>query len=262
MPESSLMKLIATILTKNESSHIVDCIESVNWADEVLVSDSFSDDNTVQLAQDAGATITQRPFDGWAGQRNAALDTAAELGADWVFFVDADERASPELAGEIRQVIEERPEAGWWIPRRNYIVGKLMNHGGFYPDYQLRLLQMGRGRYDPGRPVHEVVLLDGSDGHLTIPLTHYNYANWQQFHEKQGRYAAFEAQILSERGIKPRPHNFILQPLREFRRRYLTLQGYRDGLHGLKICLLLAFYYGFLPYWLMLREKPSAPMQE
>ena len=92
----------------------------------------------------AGAVVVQRAFDGWAGQRNAALDTAAELGADWVLFVDADERATPELATEIRSVTETGAEVGWSIPRINYIVGKQPRHGGFYPDSQLRLLRIGR----------------------------------------------------------------------------------------------------------------------
>ena len=192
-----------------------------------------------------------------ARQRNAALEQAAALGADWVFFVDADERATPELAAEIRQVIAERPEVGWGVPRWNTIVGKRVNHGGFYPDYQLRLMRVDRARYDLERPVHEVVLLDGPSGHLQNPLIHYNYDTWAQFHAKQRRYAAYEARILAERGISPRPHNFILQPLREFRRRYLTLQGYRDGLHGLKLCLLLAYYYGAYPYWVLVREARS-----
>jgi hypothetical protein len=139
------------------------------------------------------------------------------------------------------------------VPRWNFIVGKRVRHGGFYPDYQLRLMRIDRARYDLDRPVHEVVLLDGPSGNLQHPLIHYNYDTWAQFHAKQRRYAAYEAQILAERGIRPRPHNFILQPLREFRRRYLTLQGYRDGLHGLKLCLLLAYYYGAYPYWMLLK---------
>lgn len=246
------MKLIAAILTKNEARHIAECIASVAWADAVLVSDSYSEDDTATLAQAAGAVVEQRPFEGWAVQRNAALDAAARLGADWVFFVDADERCTPELAAEIRAVIEARPEAGWSTPRFNFIVGRQARHGGFYPDYQLRLLRVGKARYDLSRPVHEVVALEGSEGRLKNHLLHYNYDSWAQFHAKQRRYAAMEAQILAQRGVRVRPHNFVLQPLREFRRRYVTLQGYRDGWHGLKLAALLAYYYGFYPYRILL----------
>lgn len=251
------MKLVSAILTKNEARHITDCIASVSWSDQVLVSDSYSDDETPGLAQAAGAVLEQRPFEGWARQRNATLDTAASMGADWVFFLDADERASPELGREIRQVIAERPESGWRVPRHNYIVGKRVNHGGFYPDYQLRVLRVGRARYDLSRPVHEVVLLDGEAGDLHNHIIHYNYDTWSQFHQKQRRYAGYETTMLRERGIRPLPHKFILQPLREFRRRYITLQGYRDGFHGLKLCTLLAYYYGFFPYLLLLRQAGS-----
>ncbi len=248
------MSLLAVILTKNEAHHIRDCIASLAWADQVLVSDSFSDDGTPDLACAAGAMVVQRPFDGWARQRNAALDQAAELGVDWVFFVDADERATPALAAEIRAVVATGSEVGWSVPRFNYIVGQQPRHGGFYPDYQLRLLRVGRARYDLSRPVHEVVVLDGAEGRLREHLLHYNYDTWAQFHAKQRRYAAMEAQVLKERGIAPRPHNFVLQPLREFRRRYFTLQGYRDGWLGLKLSVLLAYYYGFYPYWVLVRE--------
>ena len=162
-PRPSPVKLAAVILTKNAAKHIGDCIETLGFADRVVVSDSYSDDGTAELARQAGATVLQRPFDNFAGQRNAAMEA---VDAEWIFFVDADERIPPELAAEVRQVIAERPEVGWWVPRHNYIAGQRVRHGGFYPDYQLRLLRRDRARYDPARPVHEVVLLDGPSGHL------------------------------------------------------------------------------------------------
>ena len=118
------MNLLAVILTKNEARHIHECIASVAWADQVLVSDSFSDDGTPDLARAAGAVVIQRPFDGWAGQRNAALDTAAQLGAEWVLFVDADERATPELAAEIRQCHRERDRGRLGHPARQHHRGQ------------------------------------------------------------------------------------------------------------------------------------------
>ena len=168
--------------------------------------------------------------------------------------MDADERITPELAAEARQVIATRPEAGWWVPRHNYIVGQRVSHGGFYPDYQLRLLRRSRARYDPQRPVHEVVLLDGDAGHLANAMIHFNYDDWGQFHAKQKRYAHFESRILRERGVRPWPHKFVRQPLREFWRRYVTLGGYRDGWIGLKLAALLGYYYGFVPHWYLVSE--------
>jgi (heptosyl)LPS beta-1,4-glucosyltransferase len=247
-------QLAAVILAKNEARHIGECIATLGFADRVVVSDSYSDDGTVEIARGAGATVLQRPFDNFAGQRNAALEA---VDAEWIFFVDADERITPELAAEVRQVTAERPEAGWWVPRHNFIAGHEVRHGGFYPDYQLRLLRRARARYDPERPVHEVVLLDGESGYLQHPMIHYNYASWDQFHWKQRRYARFEGRILAERGVKPWPHKFIRQPLREFWRRYVTLQGYKDGWIGLKLGVLLGFYYGFMPHWYLLRQTSN-----
>jgi (heptosyl)LPS beta-1,4-glucosyltransferase len=238
--------LAAVILTKNAAKHILDCIETLRFADLVVVSDSYSDDGTAELAQKAGAKVLQRPFDNFAGQRNAAMDAVE---AEWIFFVDADERIPPELALEVRKATLQEPEVGWWVPRHNYIAGQLVRYGGFYPDYQLRLLRRDRARYDPGRPVHEVVLLDGPSGQLQNEMVHYNYDDWAQFHAKQRRYALFEGQILRERGVKPWPHKFVRFPLREFWRRYVTLEGYKDGWLGLKLAVLLGFYYGFMPHW-------------
>jgi (heptosyl)LPS beta-1,4-glucosyltransferase len=246
--------LAAVVLTRNVAGHITDCIATLGFADRMVVSDSFSDDNTVALAQAAGAEVMQRTFDNFAGQRNAAMEAVT---ADWIFFVDADERIPPELAAEVRQAIMERSAVGWWVPRHNYIAGQRVRHGGFYPDYQLRLLRRDKARYDPARPVHEVVLLDGPSGQLRNVMIHYNYDDWAQFHAKQARYARIESEILRERGVKPWPHKFIRQPLREFWRRYVTLQGYKDGWLGLKLAVLLAYYYGFMPHWYLF-EKHSA----
>lgn len=246
-------KLIAVILTRNEAQHIAACVAAVrDWVDAVVVWDSFSSDGTASVALAAGALVVERPFDNFAAQRQAALDATS---AEWVFFVDADERVTPALGAEIRVAIINDTIDGFWIPRRNIIVGHEMQGGGFFPDYQLRLLRRAAARYVPEREVHEIVALAGEDGYLTAPLIHYNYATWAQFHRKQQAYAAYEARILAAKGIRSRPHNFILQPLREFRRRFVTLGGWRDGLPGLRLALLLAWYYGFMPYWVLLRME-------
>lgn len=251
-----MQRLVAVILARNEASHITPCIESVcGWTDAVIVWDSGSTDSTQELAYLAGAVVIERPFDNYAAQRQAALDT---VNAEWVLFVDADERIPSPLRDEIIATIEDAHANGYWIARRNFIVGREMVGGGFSPDYQLRLLRRETARYDTTREVHEVVDVGGSDQYLKEPLLHYNYRSWRQFRRKQLGYAAYEARILKNRGVRPRLHNFILQPIREFRRRYFTLKGYRDGVQGLRLALLLAWYYGFLPYWLLLRGKVTA----
>ncbi len=255
------MDLTAIILTKNEARNVVACIESLAWADRVVVLDCYSEDETVALARDAGAQVIQHPFENFAQQRNAALDAVR---ADWVFFVDADERGTPALGEEIHRVIQRDDVNGWWVPRHNYIFGRLTHGAGYYPDYQMRLLRAGCGRYE--RPASEIVVLQGADGYLNEPLIHYNYENVAQFHAKQRAREPFEALTLHRQGVRLRPHTFLLQPLRHFWWRYVTLKGYQDGLHGLRLCLLLAYYFGWRNYmrlWHMRRagELPDPAQQ-
>ncbi len=233
-------KLTAVILTRNEAQHITACIESLRWADSVLVFDSYSTDATVTLAQEAGAAVLCHAFENYSTQRNAALDAAE--GAEWVFFVDADERATPELAREIRQVIVEREEAGWWVPRHNYIFGHRMRATGWWPDHQLRLLHRGHASYDSNRAVHEVAILDGPEGYLEHPLLHYNYTTFEQFRQKQQRYTDYDATILLERGIRPKFYTPYTQAVRHFGWRFFTLQGWRDGGYGLLLSILMGYY--------------------
>jgi hypothetical protein len=248
MPE-----LVAVILTKNEAYHVADCVAGLRaWVDAVVVWDSGSRDATVDLARQAGALVVQRPFDNYAAQRQAALDT---INAEWILFVDADERVTPAFAAEVQHLLQQTSAVGYWIPRRNFIVGDEIRAGGFYPDYQLRLLKRVAAVYDLGREVHEVVELCGPAGYMQQPFIHYNYRDWGQFHRKQASYAHYEARILAQRGIRPRPHNFILQPLREFYRRFVVLQGWQDGWAGLRLALWLAWYYGFMPYWRLWQRR-------
>ncbi|MFZ0546099.1 MAG: glycosyltransferase family 2 protein [Candidatus Promineifilaceae bacterium] len=230
-------QLSAVILTLNEEKHIEACIESLRWADRVVVFDSFSQDRTAELAEEAGAAVFQSRFENYAQQRNAALDS---IETDWVFFVDADERGTAELAQEIREVIANRPEAGWYVPRHNYIFGRLTKGAGWYPDYQLRLFKHGLVRYE--RPVHEIAVVDGKIGYLKSPLIHHNYEDKAHFQAKQRAYTDYDAGILKEQGIRPKPYTYLTQPLRQFWWRFVTLKGYQDGLHGLRLSGYMAYY--------------------
>ena len=154
--------------------------------------------------------------------------------------MDADERGTPLLGQEIQEVIAKRPQAAWYVPRHNYIFGRLTLGAGWFPDYQLRLLRQGKARYE--RPVHEIAAVDGEIGYLQNPLLHYNYRDVAHFHAKQHAYSSYDASILKQQGIKLRPHHFVLQPLRHFWWRYVTLNGYRDGWHGFRLSLYMAYY--------------------
>jgi (heptosyl)LPS beta-1,4-glucosyltransferase len=230
-------RLTAIILTLNEAEHIQDCVRSLAWADEVLVFDSFSQDGTVALAEAVGARTIQSTFVNYAQQRNAAL---AVVVADWVFFVDADERATSELAAEVREVITWGREAAWYVPRHNVIFGRVTMGAGWYPDYQLRLLQHGRVSYE--RPVHETAVVHGETGYLQNPLVHYNYVDKAHFQAKQEAYSSYDAGILYDAGVRAKPQNYLLQPWRQFWWRFVALQGYEDGWHGLKLSAYMAYY--------------------
>ena len=235
------MILTAVVLTFNEARNIVPCLQSLAWADRLVVFDGGPDapssDGTPELARSAGADVLYHRFENYAQQRNAAIDRVA---ADWIFFVDADERATPELADEVRVVIRDRPEVGWSVPRHNYIFGRLTLGGGWYPDYQFRLFRRGHARWE--RPVHEVAVVDGSFGHLEDPLIHYNYDDLSDFKARQNKYNAFDAGIMYEQGIRPRAHTPFAQAARQFWWRFVTLRGVDDGLHGLRLSILMAYY--------------------
>ncbi len=238
------MSISVIILARNNEADIADCLNSAGWADEKLVIlDTRSNDQTADIATRFGARVEPHPFANFAAQRNYALEI---VDTEWVFFLDTDERLTPELSAEIQDIISNaKAEVGWWVPRYNYIWGAVIKHGGWYPDYQLRLMKRGYGRYDPQRQVHELVVLEGSEGYLQHPLVHYNYATLKQFTAKQKQYSAYEAEIRYQMGVKPKPWTWLSLPLRIFSQRYLALQGYRDGWRGFLLATLTAYYYGF-----------------
>jgi glycosyltransferase involved in cell wall biosynthesis len=231
--------ICAAVLARDEAGFLEDCLASLAWADELLVVvDAASTDATEDIARRHTERVETHPWRGFGGQRNLALELAT---TDWVFFVDADERVLPSLAEEVRRAVRDGGDlAGYRVPRRNIIRGRWVRHAGWWPDRQLRLLRRSRARYDESAHVHEVAQLDGEAGTLTQPLIHFNYASLGEFREKQANYARLEARLLWERGVRARPHNLVLQPLREFRRRFLQLRGYRAGALGFALSMLMA----------------------
>jgi glycosyltransferase involved in cell wall biosynthesis len=228
----------AIVPTLNEEDNILDCLGSLAWAARRVVFDCYSSDGTVTLAQEAGAEVLQHPFENYAQFHNAAIE---QVDAAWILFVDADERATPELAAEIESVVaQDRDEVLWWIPRHNYIFGRLTKGAGWYPDYQARLLRRGHVHWE--RPVHEIAVADGPEGYLENPLIHYNYDDLADFRARQERYNKIEAQILLEEGVRPRVYTPYTQFVRHFWWRFVRLRGLREGIHGLRLSLLMATY--------------------
>jgi (heptosyl)LPS beta-1,4-glucosyltransferase len=240
-----LSTLTVVVLTFNEEQNIAECLASVkSFADEFLVFDSNSQDATCAIARTAGARVLQRHFDNYPSQRNAALDAVS---SDWIFFLDADERATDSGRKEMRTKIDSAQSSLsgpvlYWVPRKNYIFGRWIKHAGWSPDYQPRLLRNGKCRFDPTRPVHELVIADGGEAFLKEPLDHSNYKSLAQFRAKQSAYSRFEAQMLYDQKVESRWRSLIGQPMREFARRFISLEGYKDGAYGLLLSGLMAYY--------------------
>ena len=241
--------IVGVVMARNEERHLARCLGSLDWTDaNLVVIDDRTTDRTSIVAREHGASVVERHFETFPRQRNAAIDTAsATYPGSWVVFVDPDERATPALGQEIKAVVAQwgpGSPVGYWVPRRNIIWGGWIRHGGWSPDYQLRLLRTGQVRYDENRDVHELAIIDGTDAYLLERLIHFNYDRLDQFVAKQDLYSTLEARRLRREGSRVRPQNLVLQPWREFLRRFVELQGYKDGWRGLVLAVLLAWYSG------------------
>ncbi|MDE2815747.1 MAG: glycosyltransferase [Chloroflexota bacterium] len=234
-----LTGITAVVLTRNVAAEIAPCLAALAWADSIVVVDDFSSDDTRAICERNGARVVERRLESFAAQRNFAL---THVQTPWVLFIDSDERVSPALAEEICAAVRDDAVAGYWIPRKNLFGGRWVKHAGWSPDYQLRLFRVAKGRYDPSRFAHETVLLDGPDAHLTERLTHYNYSSVRQFLAKQRRYAQLEARHLWLVGQRVHWRNYVLQPLRAFKRRFFTWRGYAEGWLGFALSAAMAYY--------------------
>jgi glycosyltransferase involved in cell wall biosynthesis len=248
--------LTAAIIARDEQALIGECLDSLSFADERLVLvDAATTDRTRELARARGARVEERAFDNFAGQRDAALALAS---GNWVLFVDADERVTADLRAEVLATIEAPGDVrGFWIPRDNVILGRVVRCAGWYPDYQLRLLERQAARFDRRRVVHELAIVDGGLGHLRSPLVHLNYRTLGEFVRKQERYAQLEAQSWLLTYGRPRLRAVLGQGLREFWRRFVVLRGYREGALGALLSALLALYTA-RAVWLARRRGSQA----
>jgi GT2 family glycosyltransferase len=239
---SNRLPLAIVVLTLNEERHLPECLGSAaGLAERTLIVDSGSADMTVDIARQIGVEVVYHPFRGYASQRNAALEMVTQ---EWVFFLDADERLTPALRDELSRTLRTAPAdvAGYWVARRNFMFGREIRGGGWWPDHQLRLLRRKRAHYAIDREVHEVVELNGDVRTLTEPILHLNYDSMEEFRTKQRHYGQMRASELAQQGQTPRRRGFVGRPVREFWRRYVSLAGYRDGLIGVRLAFAMAYY--------------------
>jgi len=248
--------LTAIVLTLNEERHLPDCLASLRLvSDDIVVLDSGSTDRTFDIAESSGARVCLRTFDGYASQRNAALDLVCD--AEWVLFLDADERLTEAGAREIHRHLSTGPDtAAFWLPRRNLFCGRALRGGGWWPDEQARLFRYGRVRYDESRQVHEIAVVDGPSVRLHEPITHLNYDSRREFVAKQRHYTDIRVHEARAGGSIPRRRAFGSAPIRELHRRLIVHRGYRDGATGLFLATVLALEE-FRTVWLTRRERTS-----
>jgi glycosyltransferase involved in cell wall biosynthesis len=252
--------LAACVIACNEEDRIGDCLASLAFADELLVVDSGSTDRTAAIARERGARVIVRDWPGYAAQKNFALEQVA---ADWVLSVDADERVTPELAREVRALIEEAPAglAGASVPRRTWYLGRWIRHGGWYPDRKVRLVRRGRGRW-VGEHVHERLIAEGALRALRGDLLHYTYRGIADHLRTIDRFTTEAARGLAARGARGAAAGMVVHPPLKFLKMYLLKAGFLDGLPGLVVAVL-GSYYVFLKYaklWEARREarRPAA----
>ncbi len=231
------LPLSVIITTYNEEINIVSCLESVLWADEILVVDSFSTDNTVELAHGFPVKILQREYFGSAAQKNWSLDRVEN---DWVLILDADERVPPALAREILSLLAREPKFnGYYIRRENLMLNRVIRHSGWSTDKVIRLFHQARGRY-PNRRVHADLDIEGPIPTLKNPLVHYTYRTFEQYFEKFLNYSEWGAAQGFREGRRAGLLEIGGRPLWRFFRTYVLQLGFLDGIHGLAVCGLQA----------------------
>lgn len=236
-----MLKISAVMITFNAQANLRQVLSALSFASEIVVVDSGSTDRTVEICREFGARVFTRGWSGYGAQKNFAIEQASH---PWILSIDADEVVSPELAREISALEENTPYAGFRIPRLNHYFGRLLYHGGQYPDLQLRLFSTGRGRYNY-RPVHESVELEGPVGLLSGVILHYSYETISDYFEKFERYTSLEAERLLAAGERPSAlrlaQQMFLRPCWKFLWRYFFKLGFLDSTAGLLAALFNSF---------------------
>ncbi len=236
--------LSVTIITLNEENNLRRCLESVAFADEIIVLDSGSEDHTLPIAREFTDKVFQEPWQGFARQKNLAQDKAQ---GHWILNVDADERVTSELKEEILSVIQRGPSfAGFKIPRKNFFCGQWIRHGGWYPNYQLRLYLKNAGSFAQ-REVHEQVEVNGRLGTLKAPLEHYTYDSISDYLKRMDRYSDLSARQYMQEGKKISWAEILFRTKFTFFKMWVLQRGLLDGSNGLILAILYS-YYTFVKY--------------
>jgi glycosyltransferase involved in cell wall biosynthesis len=246
--------LSVAMIAMNEEANLPRTLESVRWADEIILVDSGSKDRTLEIAQSFGAKTSYHDFGGHGEQKNVALDFCT---SEWVLLLDADEVLTPELQQEIRELLAGEPKYGaYWIPRLNLIFGRWMRHGGFYPDRKLRLFKRGAARLSEGVGPHSTPQFQGPKGKLKHDMLHYAYPNMVIYLEHMNRYSSEIAQLLvrddrCSKSLAALLWNAVANPAATFVYNYFFRLGFLDGREGLLLHLNHSVYihWKFIKAW-------------
>jgi glycosyltransferase involved in cell wall biosynthesis len=243
------MSLSVILITKNEEANLKDCLESVSFADEIIVVDSQSNDKTQEIARSFGAKLEiTSDWPGFGPQKNRALNLATQ---DWVLSIDADERVTPELKQEILATIASPSAADCYaIPRSSWYCGRFMKHSGWYPDYVDRLFKRGSAKFSD-HLVHEHLLPKGSKQKLKHHFLHYSYRDFSQVLKKVDVYSSAAALQAFNQGKKSNFIQALAHGFWGFFRTYVLKRGFLDGRYGLALAISNAAtsYYKYLKLW-------------
>lgn len=235
--------LSVAIITYNEEDNIGDALESVKWADEIVVIDSFSTDRTQEICRQYTDKIYSVEWSGFAEQKNRAVSLTRY---PWVLVLDADERVTDALRDEILSIVkntgsDKRLMDGYYIPRKNYFSGRWIRHGGWWPDYSLRLFRRDKGLFER-REVHEIIKINGKVGYLKNPLEHYTYKNIEDYLKRMDNYSTLAAKELFKNGRRANIIDITLRPLFTFCRMFFLRSGILDGVYGVILAVLYSLY--------------------
>ena len=247
------MTISVVVITRNEQAGIRGCLDSVKWADEIVVLDSGSTDATVQICRQYTQRVYETDWPGFGPQKNRAL---AQAGGEWVLSLDADERVSPELRDEIMAIVSGNGKFdAYAIPRLSSYCGRFMRHGGWWPDYVTRLFRRGKGRFSDDL-VHERLVVDGTTARLKNHLEHHAFEDLEEVLRKVDQYSSASARMLRERGRSGSLSKAIAHGFWAFLRTYALRAGFLDGKHGFMLAVSNAegTYYRYLKL-MLLEEK-------
>jgi (heptosyl)LPS beta-1,4-glucosyltransferase len=247
-------KISVLIITFNEEQNIADCLESVKWADEIIVVDSFSTDHTIEIVKNYTDKIYQRKWEGYAKQKIFSINEATN---EWILNLDADERISAELREAIEKILIENPEVnGYQVSVRNYYLGKWIKHANWYPDYHLKLFRRSKARIED-LPVHEAFEVDGRVEKLNGDLIHYSYPNLEYGYNKINKYSSLEASQRANKKVTGL--DLFLHPLGAFLTDFISRKGYKDGVHGFLVAMMnmITNFLTYAKVWEIQNVKPD-----